>query len=196
MTFAGGRMQSVTRAIGIGYLLICLPALLATAFVGPVGDAPLPLPISPAQEPVVVTIWYGAGKRRWFEDAAQRFAATNPRVGNRPIQVVSRGIGSRELAVRATRREFGGDGRPTVISPASSMWVEAARTDGAALNPGAPSFITENPGQATLSALTPPVAVIWQERARLLWPQSPENFWQNLHFGDSTGSFMTSKVAH
>ena len=41
-------MQSVTRAIGIGYLLICLLALLATAFVGPVGDAPFPLPIGPA----------------------------------------------------------------------------------------------------------------------------------------------------
>jgi ABC-type glycerol-3-phosphate transport system substrate-binding protein len=174
-------MQSVTRAIGIGYLLICLLALLATAFVGPIGPAPFPLPIGPAQEPVVVTIWYGTEKRQWFEDAAQRFAATNPRVGNRPIQVVLRGIGSRELSVRAARREFGGDGQPTVISPASSMWVEVARTDWAALNRGAPSFITENPGQVTPLALTPLVAVIWQERAQLLWPQGPENFWQNLH---------------
>jgi len=174
-------MQSVTRAIGIGYLLICLLALLATAFVGPVGYAPFPLPIGPAQDPVVVTIWYGTEKRQWFEDAVQQFAATNPRVGNRPIQIVLRGIGSRELAVRAARREFGGDGQPTVISPASSMWVEVARTDWAALNPGMPSFITENPGQVTPLALTPLVAVIWQERAQLLWPQGPENFWQNLH---------------
>jgi len=140
-------MQSVTRAIGIGYLLICLLALLATAFVGPVGNAPFPLPIGPAQDPVVVTIWYGTGKRQWFEDAAQRFAATNPRVGNRPIQIVLRGIGSRDIAVRAARREFGSDGQPTVISPASSMWIEVARTDWAALNPGTPSFITGNPGQ-------------------------------------------------
>ncbi|MDW8215858.1 MAG: ABC transporter substrate-binding protein, partial [Roseiflexaceae bacterium] len=66
-------MQPVTRAIGIGYLLICLLVLLATAFIGPVGYAPFPLPIGPAQTPVVVTIWYGTEKKLWLEDAAQRF---------------------------------------------------------------------------------------------------------------------------
>ncbi len=174
-------MQSFTRAIGIGYLFICLLALLATAFIGPVGYAPFPLPIGPAQDPVVVTIWYGTEKQSWFEDAAQRFEATNPRVGNRPIRIVLRGIGSRELSVRAARREFGSDGQPTVISPASSIWVEVARTDWAALNPGSPSLIAESPSQVPLLALTPLVAVAWQERAELLWPQGPEDFWQNLH---------------
>jgi len=89
---------------------------------------------------------------------------------------VLRGIGSRELAVRAARREFGGDGRPTVISPASSMQVEAARTDGAALHPGAPSFITEKSGSGDAAgggdlAGTRPVALA----------PGLENFWQNLH---------------
>ncbi len=170
-------MQSVTRAIGIGYLLICLLALLATAFIGPVGYAPFPLPIGPAQEPVVVTIWYGTEKKLWLEDAAQRFAATNPRVGNRPIQIVLRGIGSRELSLRAARQEFGNDGQPTVISPASSMWVEVAKADWAAFNPGSPPFIIDR----RELALTPLVAVAWKERAEVLWPKGPDSFWQNLH---------------
>ncbi len=171
-------MQPITRAIGFGYLLICLLALLATAFIGPVGYAPLPLPVGPAQEPVVVTIWYGTEKKLWLEDAAQRFAATNPRVGNRPVQIVLRGIGSRDIALRSARQEFGTDGPPTVISPASSIWVEVAKTDWAALNPGSQPFIVE---QAPPLALTPLVVVAWKERAEVLWPEGPVNFWQNLH---------------
>ncbi|GIW01628.1 substrate-binding domain-containing protein [Roseiflexus sp.] len=174
-------MQPITRAIGFGYLLICLLALIASAFVGPVGYAPFPLPIGPAQEPVVVTIWYGTEKKLWLEDAAQRFAATNPRVGNRPIRIVLRGIGSRELSLRAARQEFGGDGQPTVISPASSIWVEVAKADWAALNPGSRPFVIDRPDQAAPLALTPLVAVAWKERADVLWPAGPANFWQNLH---------------
>lgn len=174
-------MHSGTRIIGVSYLIICLLALLATAFIGPVGYAPFPLPIGPAQDPVVVTIWYGTEKKLWLEDAAQRFAATNPRIGNRPIQIVLRGVGSRDIALRSARQEFGADGPPTVISPASSVWVEVARADWAALNPGSQPFIVERPDQVSPLALTPLVVVAWKERAEVLWPSGPVNFWQNLH---------------
>lgn len=174
-------MQPLPRLIGFGYLLICLLALLATAFVGPVGYAPFPIPLGPAQDPVVVTIWYGTEKRQWLEDAAQRFAATNPRVGNRPIQVVLRGIGSREIAERVARQDFQGAGQPTVISPASSMWVEVLKNDWATRNPGNPTIIADGADAPRPLALTPMVVVAWEARAKVLWANGPTNFWQYLH---------------
>jgi len=174
-------MQPLPRVIGFGYLLICLLALLATAFAGPVGYAPFPIPLGPAQDPVVITIWYGTEKRQWLEDAAQRFAATSPRVGNRPIQVVLRGIGSREIAERVARQDFQGAGQPTVISPASSMWVEVLKNDWATRNPGSPSIIADGADAPRPLALTPMVVVAWEERARVLWTNGPTNFWQYLH---------------
>lgn len=174
-------MHTVTRLLGIGYLAICLIALVGRAFIGDIGYAPLALPIGPAQQPVVVTIWYGTEKREWLEEAVRRFAATNPRVGARPIQIVLHGIGSRELATRVARREFGSDGEPTVLSPASSLWVEVARTDWAALNAASPGLIADGVYAPTPLALTPMVVVVWEERARALWPNGPAKFWDYLH---------------
>ena len=66
-------MRHLSRIIGIGYLLICVAALIGTAFVGPLGYAPFPLPIGPARTPVVVTVWYGTEKEVWLKEAVTRY---------------------------------------------------------------------------------------------------------------------------
>jgi ABC-type Fe3+ transport system substrate-binding protein len=174
-------MRRLSRLIGFGYLLLCFAMLAATALRGPVGYAPFPFPIGPAQDPVVVTIWYGTEKKEWLEESVRRFTATDPRVGNRPIEIVLRGLGSREQAERVARQEWGADGAPTVISPASSMWVEVLRTEWQARNPGAPPVIAEGAGAPQPLVLTPIVVVAWEERARALWPNGSESFWQDIH---------------
>jgi len=174
-------MESLTRLIGIGYLSVVLILLLLTAVVGPFGDAPLQLPLGPAQTPVEVTIWYGTEKRQWLEEAAQRFAATNPRVGRRPVQLVLRGIGSRESVERIARRDFQADGQPTVVSPASSLWLEVLRAEWAARNPTAATIIAEGPDAPRLLVLTPLVVVAWEERASILWKNGPDDFWHDVH---------------
>ncbi|HWQ15323.1 MAG TPA: substrate-binding domain-containing protein [Roseiflexaceae bacterium] len=172
-------MQRLTRLIGIGYLAICLLALLATTFVAPLGYAPFPLQIGPAREPVVLTVWYGTEKRAWLEEAAARFAQGDPRVGGRPVRVVLRGIGSREQAERVASQRWGGEPPPAVISPASSMWLEVLRGAWAARNPGAPPVLPEGADAPAPLALTPLVLVAWEERGPLIW-RGEEGFWQEL----------------
>ncbi len=174
-------MQPMARLIGIGYLLVCLASIAATAFIGPLGYAPLPLGIGPAQEPVVVTIWYGTEKREWLEESARRFAATNPRVGSRPVEIVLRGVGSRAIPLRTATEDFGSDGAPTVISPASSIWVEVLKTEWAGRNVGAAPIVLEGPDAPQPLALTPLVLVIWDESAKLLWDDASQMDWQSIH---------------
>jgi len=130
---------------------------------------------------VVVTVWYGTEKREWLEESVRRFAATNPRVGNRPVQIELKGLGSREQADRVARQEWGEDTPPTVISPASSMWVEVLETDWAARNPGAPPVVATGADTPQPLVLTPIVVVAWEERARALWPNGTATFWQDIH---------------
>jgi hypothetical protein len=171
-------MQRLPRLVGVGYLLVCALALLATAFAGPIGYAPFPLPIGPAREPVVVTIWYGTEKRAWLEDAVARYTATNPRVGGRPVRIVLRGLGSREQVERVARQEWGTDGAPTVVSPASSLWLEVLRARWAAEQGGDP--LAQGVDAPAPLALTPLVLVSWAERGALIWPEGVAD-WGRLH---------------
>src|SRR5215472_12890714 len=117
-------MRRLSRIIAIGYFLVCLATLAATALVGPLGYAPFPLPIGPARTPVVVTVWYGTEKETWLKEAVARYTATTPTLNGRPIQIELKGLGSREMVERVAQQQWGSDLPPTVISPASSLWVE------------------------------------------------------------------------
>jgi ABC-type Fe3+ transport system substrate-binding protein len=172
---------SARSAIGVGYLLICLAALLAAVFVGPLGYAPFPLPFARTPEPVVVTVWYGGEKRAWLEDAVARFAATAPRVGSRPVRIVLRGVNSREQALRVAREDWRGDGAPAVVSPDSGTWVEALRAEWAARSPGAAEIVAGGPLAPVPLVVTPLVAVAWEERGELIWGAQPGAFWPRLH---------------
>ena len=176
-------MQSLSRLVGIGYLLVCLAAVGASFAIGPVGYAPFPLTAGPPQEPVVVTVWYGTEKKAWLENATARFLATQPKVGTRPVQVVLHGLGSREMAERVAHKDWRNDGQPTVISPASSLWVETLTTDWAANNPGAAPVVASGADAPRPLVLTPMVLVAWEARARALWPAAPDakTFWSSLH---------------
>ncbi len=63
-----------------------------------------------------------------------RYQATSPTLNGRPIQVEIKGLGSREMIERVAQQQWGNDTPPTVISPASSLWVELLRSDWLARN--------------------------------------------------------------
>jgi len=118
-------MLRLSRIIAFGYLAICLAVLAASLVIGPLGYAPFPLVAARARPPVVLTIWYGSEKKEWFEAASQRFLAGAPAVNGRPIQIQLRSMGSRELAERLVQQDWRGETPPTVVSPASALWLDA-----------------------------------------------------------------------
>lgn len=168
-------MLRTARILSAGYIILAVVLTVLTATVGPVGSAPLPLPIGPAREPIVVTIAYGTEKREWLEEATRRFAAQDRRINGRPIQVELQGIGSRELV----NEIVAGTLQPTVASPASSLWIELLEADWYARNGAA--IVRDGPDAPQPLVLTPLVLVAWQQRADVLWPNGPQQLWQELH---------------
>jgi Bacterial extracellular solute-binding protein len=174
-------MRRLSRIIAIGYFLVCLATLVGTALVGPLGYAPFPLPIGPARTPVVVTFWYGTEKEAWLKEAVTRYEATAPTLNGRPIQIELKGLGSRDMVERVAQQQWGNDSPPTVISPASSLWVELLKSDWLARNPGSPPIVAAGVEAAQPLVLTPLVLVAWEDRAKVLWPKGPPNLWRDLH---------------
>jgi hypothetical protein len=170
-------MERMIRLIGGSYLVVCAIALTLYLTYGSIGYAPLPLPLGAAQNPVTVTIWYSTEKRAWLEQAAAQFAASNPRVGGRPLRIELVGLGSREMALRTAARDWRGAPPPTVVGPASSMALQLLEREWAARNGGAPIVA----GEARPLALTPLVAIVWRERAGVLLPNGEARLWQDLH---------------
>lgn len=172
-------MQALARTIGLGFLVLCLLAVALKLLVplpGPLGYAPLDPGLGPRLTPVEVVIWYGTEKRAWLEEAKRRFEARGESVGGRPIHVRLVGIGSREIADRVARQAWDDAPRPTVVSPASSLWTEMLTSEWAARSGGA--IIAGAPAPLVL---TPLVAVAWEDRARVLWPRGVQDFWGDLH---------------
>ncbi|HEU4326710.1 MAG TPA: substrate-binding domain-containing protein [Roseiflexaceae bacterium] len=173
-------MLRISRFLAVGYIVLCLAVLGGNALIGPLGYAPFPLTTGPARPPITVTIWYSTEKSRWLEAAAEQFQAGGPTYQGRPIQLQLLGLGSREMAERVARQEWGDDPQPTVISPASSLWVETLRSEWRARGNNTP-VIGENADAPRPLVLTPLVLVGWEQRARFLWPDSSTNFWGSLH---------------
>jgi hypothetical protein len=172
-------MPLLTRLIGLGFLLLTLFSLALKAFVAlpdPLGYAPFNLGIGPAGQPVELVIWYGTEKRAWLEESVRRFEQAGISASGRPIRITLVGLGSREIADRVARQDWGDDPRPTVVSPASSIWIEVLEADWATRNGGA--IIAGSPPPLVL---TPLVAVAWEERAKVLWPRGTDAFWSSLH---------------
>ena len=164
-------MLRLSRIIACGYIAVCLVALAITALIGPLGYAPFPLIPAPVRRPVTVTLWYSTEKREWLEAAKQQFDATNPTSNGRPIQVVLKGLGSPEIARRVANKEWGSDTPPTAVSPASGVWLSMHGVPVAAAGNEAPQSLV----------LSPLVVVGWEERAKVLWPNGPKDFWKDLH---------------
>ena len=164
-------MLRLSRIIAGGYIAVCLVALAITGLIGPLGYAPFPLVRAPARPPVTVTLWYSTEKREWLEAAKQQFEATNPTSNGRPIQVVLKGMGSPEIAQRVAGQDWRGETPPTAVSPASGMWLSMFNVPVAAAG---------NEAQQAL-VLSPLVVVGWEQRAKVLWPNGPKDFWHELH---------------
>jgi hypothetical protein len=173
-------IKNTTRLIGFGYIAIVILTAIASVVFGSVGYAPVPISIGPEPEPIVVTIWYSTEKKAWLEEAVTRFEATNPREGRRPIRIQLVGMGSREIAQRVSAQNWQGAGQPTVVIPASSLWLEVLRSEWASRGVSNASVA----GSPASLALTPLVIVAWEQRAQFLWPQgSQADFWNRLHDG-------------
>lgn len=171
-------MRPSSRLIGLGFIALCALAVALKALVplpGLAGYAPVDLGFGAKPVPVEVVLWHSAEKRAWLEEAARRFEASAPAVGARPIRVRLVSLGSRELAERVAGQDWGDAPPPTALSPASSAWLEQLRADWAARNGGAAILS----GSAPPLALTPLVAVAWQDRAGLLWREGGD-FWRDL----------------
>jgi Bacterial extracellular solute-binding protein len=172
-------MLRLSRIIAIGYIAICLLALALTALIGPLGYAPFPLVPAPARPPIAVTIWYSTEKREWLEAARQQFEATNPTYDGRPIQIQLKGLGSPEIAQRVANKDWRGETPPTAISPASDMWLSIFNVPVASAG-----------AEATQPLVVSPLVVVgWEDRAKALWPNGPQDFWNDLHsaIADSKG---------
>src|SRR5690349_2749544 len=164
-------MLRLSRIIASGYIIICLIALALSALIGPLGYAPFPLVRAPDRPPITVTIWYSTEKKEWLEAAKQQFEATNPTSNGRKIQVILKGLSSGEIAHRVLNQSWGSDTPPTAISPASSLWLDTLNVP-----------ILRSGGDAPQPLVsTPLVIVAWDERAKALWPNQPQNFWKDLH---------------
>ena len=164
-------MLRLSRIIASGYIAVCLVALALTALIGPLGYAPFPLVRAPARPAITITIWYSTEKREWLEAAKQQFEAANLTYNGRPIQVQLKGLGSPEIAQRVANRDWRGDTPPTAISPASGMWLSMFNVPVAMTGVEAPQPLV----------ISPLVVVGWEDRAKVLWPNGPRDFWRDLH---------------
>jgi hypothetical protein len=172
-------MQSIARTIGLGFVLLTLAAFGLKALVAlpdPLGYAPIDLGIGPGSQPVELVIWYSTEKRAWLEEAARRFEASGITAGGRPVRITLVGMGSREIAERVARQEWGDDPQPAAVSPAAELWVQQLDAQWAALNGGA--IVAGDPRPLVL---TPLVAVAWEQRAAVLWPHGTGELWGALH---------------
>ncbi len=167
-------MLRISQFLCVGYLLLALVVALMS-FIRPLGNAPFPLPIGPARNPVVVSMAYGTEKEAWLQDATQRFIQTNPTINGRPIQVELQGIGSREIVTRI----IDGSLQPVVVSPASSIQIELLEHEWQTRNGN--SILRDGADAPQPLVLTPLVLVAWQDRAEALWPSGPDRLWSDLH---------------
>lgn len=174
-------MLGLSRWIGLGFLLLCVLTFVGKLNGLPVGNGVVNLGIGPVATPVELTFWYSTEKQQWLGEAAKRFAATNPTVGGRPINVTMVGLGSREMAQRVADQEWGSSAAPTMISPASTLQVGMLEREWAAKNGG--TVIATGSDAPQPLVLTPLVLVAWEERAKALWPNGPpaQTFWQDIH---------------
>jgi ABC-type Fe3+ transport system substrate-binding protein len=163
-------MQRLSRIIAFGYIAICLVVLGSSFVFGPLGYAPFPLVKASVRPPVVLTIWYGSEKKEWLAAAKQRFEATQPTVNGRLVQIQLKSLGSREIAERVLKQDWRADTPPTVVSPSSRLWLDALQVPIIRSGADAPRPLV----------LSPLVVVGWEARSRVLWPNGPRDFWNDL----------------
>jgi len=170
-------MRQIARLIGLGYvgviaLVVALQLLGVTRFMAPVNVIPLP-----QRPPVVVNLIYSSEQQEWMLAAAQQFAATEPSIRNRPIQLVLRSQPSQSIIDGIVS----GSSQPTAIIPAGSTQLATLSRDWARQHGGSPLVATNGANQPQPIALSPLVLAGWKERMDLLFPSGNQDVWQRLH---------------
>jgi ABC-type Fe3+ transport system substrate-binding protein len=161
-------MRQIARFIAIGYFaVIAIAAALQfaglTQFTAPFNVIP-----APARPPIVVSLVYSSEQREWLTAAAQQFAATQPTLRGRPIQLALQDRGSQAIVAGIEQL------KPVAIIPAGSAQILALSRSGAvklASGSDAPQPI----------ALSPLVLVGWKERIDRLFPAGTTDVWGRLH---------------
>lgn len=174
-------MRAVIRTICLGYLGLAAVMLVLKSFVplpGIIGYAPFPLALGPAGQPIELVVWHSPEQGAWLTEAVQRFETTQANIGGRPIRVRLTPIESPEMVTRIVQEDWSAAPQPHVIIPASALWVDALQSEWAAQQGG---IIVRGGADAPRPLLlTPLVAVAWEDRANLLWPNGAATFWDDL----------------
>jgi len=127
--------------------------------------------------PIEISILYSTEKEGWLNDLAPLFEATRPHVDGRPIRLVLKKMGSREMYLAV----LDGAEKPDLISPASSLQVSILE-DMSEGKFGRPIVRAEDTAVCRSALSTPLVLVAWQERADALWGrQASDDLWKRLH---------------
>lgn len=166
-------------ALLILYVLLMFGVLI-TALVSPsfrsIAYAPLRALLTPDPDPIVVEVLYSTEKEDWLEEILDDFAATNPRVGDRPIELELKAMGSREMYLSV----LDGSEQPDVISPASFLQISLLE-DLSRARFGEPVVLAADQQQCRSVVQSPIVLVGWQDRADALWGADPgDALWDNL----------------
>ncbi|HEX5689466.1 MAG TPA: substrate-binding domain-containing protein, partial [Roseiflexaceae bacterium] len=161
-------MRQIARFVAIGYFAVVgiaavLQLIGLTQFTAPFNLIP-----ARARPPLVVNLVYSSEQREWLTAAAQQFAAGQPTVRGRPIQINLQSRGSQAIIAELDQL------KPVGIIPASSAQITRLAQSGSARLAGGP-----NAPQPI--ALSPLVLVGWKERVDLLFPQGQTNAWSRLH---------------
>ncbi|MGD9001171.1 MAG: substrate-binding domain-containing protein [Anaerolineae bacterium] len=163
----------------LGALAVLVAALVSPAFRA-LAYAPLRDLILPPPQPIVVDVLYSTEKAAWITEAVNRFAASNPRVDGRPVQLELSKSGSREMYLAV----LDGDAQPDLISPASMLQISLLQDLSAARTDRFTGAVVDRTETQTCRPVlkTPVVLVAWKNRADVLWGQNPNSrLWLRLH---------------
>jgi hypothetical protein len=161
-------MRQVARFVALGYFgVVAAAAILQLVGVAQFA-APFNLIPAPARPPIVVGLVYSSEQREWITAAAQQFAAGQPTIRGRPIQLVLQDRGSQAIVAEIDQL------KPVAIIPAGSAQV-------AALSRSAAARLAGGANAPQPIALSPLVLVGWKERTDLLFPSGTSDVWQRLH---------------
>ncbi len=112
------RGQTLAWVVGMSTLLLfcCFSAWVIWVVVEsflPAGEPP-----QAEEEGIVVTLLYSPEKSAWLEPLVEEFNRSGPTVGGKPVRILARAMDSGEALQAILEGE-----RPTVWSPASTLWV-------------------------------------------------------------------------
>ncbi|MGB9723474.1 MAG: extracellular solute-binding protein [Chloroflexia bacterium] len=114
------RKRGRTAAWVVGVLTLLLFCCFSVWVIWAVVETFLPTgePSQAEEEGIVVTLLYSPEKSAWLEPLVEEFNGSGLRVGGKPVRVQARAVDSGEALQAILEGE-----RPTVWSPASTLWV-------------------------------------------------------------------------